>query len=503
MWHMEAVARERVIKFKDKWRWFHLSSNPNVRMEKLLDVANISNVDWDAYCAVNPLTLAEVTKHNVPMSHPNMSKLVKLDDTFDFKSTSSWDIFHLGENPSLTFRNVLDHPEIPWFAASISQNINIGFDQVEANLGWQWSWVILSTRPDVTFDVVKRLMGLPWNPFYISSNLNVDIVAILRDIESRNFWYWEAISSRTDLTMALVLGHMDAPWSWRAISANPAVYTLADVEMHPYLPWDWTEVSRTIHLPFYFVQRNIGYGWDWEHISLRVQHASYVLLNPDYPWNYRTMSYNYNFGQGDLVQFFENPYFNTNKFIWSCVSLNPNVTLNLVRRFMHLPWNWKRLSSNYGVKMADILKFPDLFDKWHWNRLSARAPMWAVLNSPGLPWRWKQVSANKNITMHLVEANMDKPWNWKSLSKNTNIKFEHVVKHLDKPWNWGLLSKNPSIFQVNVHDPDFVEHLGKIHASNVIKRQWHKSINDPDYEPAKKRLKIMFEDDDIKSCLNT
>ena len=59
-------------------------------------------------------------------------------------------------------------------------------------------------------------------------------------------------------------------------------------------------------------------------------------------------------------------------------------------------------------------------NKVDWSNLSLNPNItWEIVNAnPDKPWDWDVLSYNPNITMEFVNANPDKPWSWKALSKN-------------------------------------------------------------------------------------
>ena len=82
------------------------------------------------------------------------------------------------------------------------------------------------------------------------------------------------------------------------------------------------------------------------------------------------------------------------------------------------PWNWGCLSMNPNITFDIVLAHPDK------------------------SWDWDSLSRHPNITFDIVIAHPDKPWNWYWLSSNSNITFDIVLVHPDKPWNWKSLSEN-------------------------------------------------------------
>ena len=101
--------------------------------------------------------------------------------------------------------------------------------------------------------------------------------------------------------------------------------------------------------------------------------------------------------------------------------LSPNLSFDIVEKYIDKPWNLSVLSHNPNITS-------DIVEK-HINK----------------PWDWQMLSNNPNITSDIVEEHNDKPWNWYDLSRHPNITFHIIEKHIDKHWDWCVLSLNPNI----------------------------------------------------------
>ena len=50
-------------------------------------------------------------------------------------------------------------------------------------------------------------------------------------------------------------------------------------------------------------------------------------------------------------------------------------------------------------------------------------------------WGWCGLSDNPNITMEIIEKNLNKPWNWYYISQNPNITMKMIENSPEKPWD--------------------------------------------------------------------
>lgn len=58
---------------------------------------------------------------------------------------------------------------------------------------------------------------------------------------------------------------------------------------------------------------------------------------------------------------------------------------------------------------------------------------------------WSDLSGNPNLTMEIIDNNLDKPWNWFEISRNSNVTMDTINKYPDKPWNTIGMKYNPNL----------------------------------------------------------
>lgn len=497
------VQLNRLHLFLDKWKLYHLSTNRGVFSldSRCIDSAP-EKVNWVDYLPKNLVNMDQISGYDPEIvfrgySRYGVSKYVVVSDLAKYISWP-WNMYGLSENTNITFDTVLSFPQLQWQYSSLSLNKSITFKNILENQHCPWNWVHLSCyRDDITLQIIKQAhnQGAPWHLYSLSLNESIPIEEILKDKEFWPFWEWEGICMRKDLKFHHVMQYQDAPWDWDAISGNDAVYMFRNIERNQSLPWNWFVVSTHKRIPFYFIRDNPTFDWNWYDISQNVENAELVISNLSLPWCFRGLSKNLNFQEQDLVELLTEPRIKSTKFIWSYISSNPNVSMNLVLKFPYYPWNWKHLSANHGIPVSQLVTHPQYFTKLHWNLVSSRAPLNVVLQNPYLPWAWKQVSSNLALTLKVINAYPNMPWNWTSFSLSPQLRFHDIVTNTDKPWNWKNLSKNPSLFWVDICDNDAVKYLQTVHAARVIQRQWRLCSNCPLYFACKKRLFAMCEED--------
>ena len=107
--------------------------------------------------------------------------------------------------------------------------------------------------------------------------------------------------------------------------------------------------------------------------------------------------------------------------------------------------NWVYFSKNPNITMKiieDNLELP-----WDWHGISDNPNItidFIKRYNPDL-FHWYALSLNKAITMDMVEQNLDLPWNWNGISNNNNLDLDFIERHIDKPFDWELISLNKNL----------------------------------------------------------
>jgi hypothetical protein len=60
-------------------------------------------------------------------------------------------------------------------------------------------------------------------------------------------------------------------------------------------------------------------------------------------------------------------------------------------------------------------------------------------------WDWTLISSHKNLTLEMINKHPDKSWDWKSISDNKSITIEMMLQYPNMSWHWNLISKNPNL----------------------------------------------------------
>ena len=128
------------------------------------------------------------------------------------------------------------------------------------------------------------------------------------------------------------------------------------------------------------------------------------------------------------------------KLDWLSLSSNPNLTMDIIEKYIDMSWYWSGVLRNQNITIAFIEKYPD--KDWDWGYISSNPnlTMEMIEKYPNKQWNWKLISRNPNLTMEMIEKYPDKPWDWKWISTNQNISMTMIDKYPNKPWNWEYIS---------------------------------------------------------------
>ena len=128
-----------------------------------------------------------------------------------------WKIEWLSQNPSITFKDVLDHPEIQWDMDWVSCNPSITIKDVLSHPKLKWDISSLSFNPSIT---MRDVLDNPKIRFNISG-----------------------LSTNPSITMRDILKHPTLKWDWLCISLNPSI-TFLDILKNPNMKWQRKYFSK-------------------------------------------------------------------------------------------------------------------------------------------------------------------------------------------------------------------------------------------------------------------
>jgi hypothetical protein len=138
------------------------------------------------------------------------------------------------------------------------------------------------------------------------------------------------------------------------------------------------------------------------------------------------------------------------------LSLNINITTDILLKYPEKPWDWSSISMNPNITFDFI--FANLEKPWDWKELSKNTSIdfENVFTHPELPWCWYSLSSNLSITIEILSDNLEKPWEWTQLTGNNAFTKEDILAHPELPWDYDifeLLFGEPQEYEYTSNEP--------------------------------------------------
>lgn len=169
--YVDSYGTYEYIKYMEKEcnhiiNYNYLSSNSNITWEF---IKNNSDKPWNIFFMIG--------------YNKNITLDIVLENPDYFKNISK---NKLSEIETLTWNNIINHPEIDWNFSILSKNSNITFDIVMNNLDKEWCFTRLSSNPNITYDIIQKNQQFNWSieRYLLNKNLTLnelDIIDIRKD----------------------------------------------------------------------------------------------------------------------------------------------------------------------------------------------------------------------------------------------------------------------------------------------------------------------------------
>lgn len=230
-------------------------------------------------------------------------------------------------------------------------------------------------------------------------------------------WNYDALSFNPNITWEIVQQNPDKPWNYSYLSMNPNI-TWEIVKNNKHMKWDYYYLSRNKNITIDIIHEEDDEKWSMSmfcrnnpNIDIEIfkkyklhRFSLFFASNPRLKWT-------------DILDNYET-FCNTAGILTSEVSLNPNITWEIVQSHPDIQWNWDMLSLNPNIT-------------------------WEIIQqNPNDPWNWELLAKNPNITWEIIQQNPDKHWDIKMFSENPNISFENVMEMKEQKYFFGGLFAN-------------------------------------------------------------
>jgi hypothetical protein len=286
---------------------------------------------------------------------------------------------NLSQNPKITWDIILNNLDKPWKFRFVGLNKNITWQNIIDNLDYQWDWILLTAFKPITWSIIKPHLDLfknklEWNimshnfDFEILKNLGLTVPWNFQNLSRSNIinwdivikyknqnWNWDCLSESENLDYNIIVKHINKPWNWDKISLNLKITSVVLFNLNNH-NWDWTNLSYNKSITEEILINYPDKPWNYACLSSSRNSISkeFILNNPDKPWNYDMLGYNniiikdkitdWSMLSQNLDLSFEFIKENIDKFIrsgnWFFLSINNNLTYELLNNNRNLPWNW-------------------------------------------------------------------------------------------------------------------------------------------------------------------
>ena len=138
-----------------------------------------------------------------------------------------------------------------------------------------------------------------------------------------------------------------------------------------------------------------------------------------------------------------------NKLCWYSLSINPNITWDLVKKYDKKPWNWYLLAKHPNISWSIIKNnYNQYWNNNMWVNISENPNItWdIIINNYNFMWSWKELSCHPNITFEIIKNNLNCSWSWKLISYNPNITWKNILDNPNHKWYYETLIYNKNIY---------------------------------------------------------
>lgn len=247
-----------------------------------------------------------------------------------------------------------------------------------------------------------------------------------------------------------------------------------------FIDLEFNTISLYKNITYQLVIDNMHLNWDWVCISGH-KNITYemIITNTTIPWEYHGILSNKNIKFDDLIEYVINKKcLNKNNFVNELklleetelltnesptlitLMMNKGVTINDIKKYNEINWNYNLLSSNCNIPWNFVLENID--ENWNFNMLFSRPTntwkdikemgkiIFADFNNENILSNFDKttigfISKNQNITWDIINDNLHENWDWDSVLINPNTTMKIINNNPDKPWNKSKLYYNNKI----------------------------------------------------------
>ena len=230
------------------------------------------------------------------------------------------------------------------------------------------------------------------------------------------------------------------------------------IEKFPNKNWDWISISNNNCINIIFIKKYYKkVNFDWKLLTINKNiYMEDIFENLDLPWDLNELYNSPNFDFKYVLQY--------NDFNWNWDCLTSIVDIEIIDKYIHLPWNMKNIFLNKTLKSWFIKKYDYLNKENNVNKekliyafpnhLIHNNLHWSVFDYyfsliPQNKWYLITTINGHKFPLEFIEKILKyfqtNNINWNSLSNNLNLNIEFIKKFKHQPWNLLSLFNNKLI----------------------------------------------------------
>jgi hypothetical protein len=276
----------------------------------------------------------------------------------------------------------------------------------------------------------KRIHGYDYVPIRRNRSITMDYVL------NNNSHLILTYGTPCDLTIDMLVKYEDFRWNWPLVTCHPNI-TFEDIIQNPELPWVDIICNKTTPVDYILKELDkmdpVDVDIDVWNILLKNRKISlekYLKETGKGGGNIKTIR----------MEDIENiPH----EWDWDMISINPNLTMEMILKHKDKNWYWNFVSMNKGITMQNIKDHIDFPWNWIYVSLNPNLTIEMIDEFPDKPWDVISIVRNRNLTPEMLLSSKTIKFNFSQISYNPNLTSDFVLQHLEESWDYEILKENP------------------------------------------------------------
>ena len=244
------------------------------------------------------------------------------------------------------FKYILDHNTKKWNFRLLCDNPNVTWELMIANPQLFQKYISKSINPNITWEIIQNYSEIQWDYHSLSANPNINWNII--QLNNEKNWNYSLLSMNKNITFDIINNNPELPWNDYNISLNPNITWDIIQSNKSFHNWNYFNLGKHPNINWDIICNNPSIPWHYNQISLNPNITwNIVINNINKKWNYRSLMLNstvtFDILQNNKDKLDPSDYYLT-------LSLNPNITWNIIDLNSTIHWNYEHLSMNLFTK---------------------------------------------------------------------------------------------------------------------------------------------------------